>query len=82
MEEILKQILGEIKDLKVVQVKTDQKIDKLDTDISALKNEVKQVNKKVDSITEVVAKTMEEVTELKDKVEKQDVEIRVIRGGK
>ncbi len=82
MEEILKQILSEIKDLRANQAKTDQKIDKLDADVSAIKNEVKQVNKKVDNITEVVAKTTEDITELKGKVEKQDVEIRVIKGGK
>ena len=45
------------------------------------KEEFRQINKKIDSITNVVAKTMEDITELKDKVGKQDVEIRVIKGG-
>lgn len=78
MEEILKQILGKL-----------DKLDKLESDISAIKNDikgidndVKQINRKVDSITDAVAQTMENLTELKDKVEKQDVEIRVIKGGK
>lgn len=65
MEEVLKQILT--------------KLDKIEFDITAIKNDVKQIDKKVDSITEVVAKTMEDVTELKEKVENQDVEIRVIK---
>ena len=41
----------------------------------------RQLNKKIDGITEVVAKTMEDITELKSAVEKQQVEIRVIKGG-
>lgn len=45
------------------------------------KQEFRQINEKLNSIIEVVAKTMEDVTEMKDKIEKQDVEIRVIRGG-
>lgn len=76
MKEILKQILTKL-----------EKLDKMELDISAIKsdvkkidNDVKKIDKKVDSITEVVAKTMEDVTELKGKVEKQDVEIRVIKG--
>ena len=86
MEEILKQILGEIKEIKENQSKTDQKIealnDRIDLHGRSNKEEFKQLNRKIDSITEVVAKTMEEVTELKSKVEKQEVEIKVIKGGK
>jgi peptidoglycan hydrolase CwlO-like protein len=71
MEEALMQILTRL-----------EKLDKMELDISAIKNDVKKIDKKVDSITEVVAKTMEDVTELKRKAEKQDIEIRVIKGVK
>ena len=71
MEEILKQILGKL-----------DKLDKMESDIASIKTDIRQMDKKIDGITEVVAKTMEDITELKDKVEKQDVEIRVIKGGR
>jgi peptidoglycan hydrolase CwlO-like protein len=67
MEEVLNKILA--------------KLDKIELDVSAIKSDVKQLDKKVDGITVVVAKTMEDITELKSTVEKQDVEIRVIKGG-
>lgn len=81
MEETLKQILAKL-----------EKLDKIELDVAVVKNDVKQmdrsmkeefgkVNRKLDSITEAVMKTMEDITELKDKVEKQEVAIRVIRGG-
>lgn len=86
MEEILKQILHEIQGLKENQAKTDQKIDILNDRIELYdkrnKDELKQVSKKLDTITDAVATTMENITELKNTVEKQDVEIRVIKGGK
>ncbi len=97
MEEILKQILHEIQGLKENQDKlestmntgfsnTDRRIDNLSDRIEmhdkSNKEEFKQVSKKLDGITEVVAQTMEDITKLKDKVEKQDVEIRVIKGGR
>jgi hypothetical protein len=66
MEEVLNKILG--------------KLDKIELDVSAVKYDLKQQDKKIDGITKVVAKTMEDVTELKSTVEKQDVEIRVIKG--
>lgn len=71
MEEILKQILTRL-----------EKLDKIEFDITAIKNDVKQIDKKVDSITEVVAKTMEDVTGLKSQMEKQDIELKVLKGGK
>lgn len=58
-----------------------EKLDKIELDVSAVKTGVKQLDKKVDGVTEVVAKTMEDMTELKSVVEKQQVEIRVIKGG-
>ena len=61
MEEILKQILTKL-----------DKLDKMELDITSIKNDVKQIDKKLDSITEVVAKTMEDVTELQDTMKKQD----------
>ncbi len=67
MEEVLNKILA--------------KLDKIGLDVSTIKSDVKQLDKKVDGITVVVAKTMEDITELKSTVEKQNVEIRVIKGG-
>ena len=82
MEEILKEILGKINNL---ERKTDTGLTTINERIEMLdrgnKEEFGQLNRKIDGITDVVAKTMEDITELKDKVEKQDVEIRVIRGG-
>jgi hypothetical protein len=64
------------------------KLDKIELDISAIKNDVKLLgqdvkllNKKVDGITIALATAMEDITELKDKVEKQNVEICIIKGG-
>lgn len=86
MEEILKQMLTEIKGLKVTQANTDQKIealgDRIDAHDRSNKQEFKELNRKLDGITEVVAKTMEDMTGLKDKVEKQDVELKVLKGSK
>ena len=48
MEEVLKQILTKL-----------EKLDKMELDIEAIKNDVKKVDKKVDGITEVVAKNMQ-----------------------
>ena len=82
MEEILKEILNKINNL---ERKTDNGFTTINERIEMLdrgnKEEFRQINKKIDGITNVVAKTMEDITELKDIVEKQDVEIRVIKGG-
>ncbi len=67
MEEVLNKIL--------------EKLDKIEIDVTTVKNSVKQLDKKVDGITEVVARTIEDITDLKSMVEKQQVEIRVIKGG-
>ena len=58
-----------------------EKLDKIEIDVTTVKNSVKQLDKKVDGITEVVARTIEDITDLKSMVEKQQVEIRVIKGG-
>lgn len=67
MEEVLNKIL--------------EKLDKIELDVSTVKSSLKQLDKKVDGITVVVAKSMEDIIELKSTVEKQQVEIRVIKGG-
>ncbi len=69
MEEILKQILTKL-----------EKLDKMELDITAIKCDVKQIDKNVDNIIEVAAKTMEDVTELKEKSDRQKEERRVIKG--
>lgn len=83
MEEILKEILNKINNL---ERKTNTGFanitERIEMQDRSNKEEFRQLNKKIDGITDVVAKTMEDITELKDKVEKQDVEIRVIKGGK
>ncbi|KKW29287.1 MAG: hypothetical protein UY72_C0051G0001 [Candidatus Uhrbacteria bacterium GW2011_GWD2_52_7] len=71
MEEILKQILTKL-----------EKLDKIELDITAIKNDVKHIDTKLDSITEVVAQTMEDVSGLKSQMEKQDIELKVLVGGK
>lgn len=85
MEEILKQILAKLDkvELDVATMKNGvSRLDKMELDVAAIKNDIRQVDKKADNITDAVAKVMEDITELKGKVEKQDVEIRVIKGGK
>ncbi len=69
MEEILKQILTKL-----------EKLDKIELSVNAIKKDVKQIDAKLDGITEVVAKTMEEVTGLKAQIEKQDLELKVLSG--
>ena len=69
MEEMLKQILTKL-----------EKLDKIELSVKALKKDVKQIDTKLDGITEVVAKTMEEVTGLKTQIEKQDLELKVLSG--
>ncbi|HEX2947748.1 MAG TPA: hypothetical protein VHT96_17565 [Clostridia bacterium] len=49
MEEVLDKILS--------------KLDKIELDVSSIKNSVKQLDKKVDGVTEVVARTMEDIFE-------------------
>lgn len=72
MEEILKQILSKI----------DAIGERIDAHDKSNKQEFKELNKKLDGITEVVAKTMEDITGIKDKVDKQDTELKVLKGGK
>ncbi len=79
MEEILKQMLSEIKDIKRDQLNIS---DKLEAYNNSNKAEFKQLNTKINGMTDALAKVMEDITDLKSKVEKQDVEIRVIKGGK
>ncbi len=93
MEEILKEILEKLNNLERktdtglanLERKTDTGFASINDKIELLskgnKEEFRQLNKKIDGITEVVAKTMEDIVDLKGKVEKQDVEIRVIKGG-
>ncbi len=75
VEKVLNEILEKLYDLER----------KTDTGFAAVNERIgmldRQLNKKIDGITEVVAKTMEDITELKSAVEKQQVEIRVIKGG-
>lgn len=107
MEEILKQILTEMQELKANQAKTDQKLDSLGDRVDSLggrvdllgsrvdslgdridahdrsnREEFRKLDKKLDGITEVVAKTMEDITDIKVKLEKQDIELKVLKGGK
>ncbi|MGE5614478.1 MAG: hypothetical protein ACM3XR_08735 [Bacillota bacterium] len=82
MEEVLKEIIEKLNNL---ERKTDTGFAAVNERIGLMdksnKEEFRQLNKKIDVITEAVAKTMEDIVYLKEKVEKQDVEIRVIRGG-
>lgn len=83
MEELLKEILSKISNLeKKTDIGISNIAERIEMQDRSNKEEFRQLNRKIDSITNVVAKTMEDITELKDKVEKQDVEIRVIKGGK
>lgn len=75
MEVILKEILEKLNNL---ERKTDTGFATVNERIGMLD---RQINKKIDGITEVVAKIMEDIIELKSTVEKQQVEIRVIKGG-
>lgn len=72
MEEILKQILSKIDSLG----------ERIDAHDRSNKQEFREINRKLDGISEVVAKTMEDITELKDKVDKQDIELKVLKGGR
>ncbi len=84
MEEVLNKILEKLDkiELDVFTVKSGQeKLDKIELEVSTIKSNLKQLDKKVDGIIEVVAKTMEDINGLKSTVEKQQVEIHVIKGG-
>jgi len=83
MEEILKQILEKLNNMETTMNDNFNSLnDRLDMHDKSNKQEFKLISKKLDSITDAVATTMENITELKSTVEKQDVEIRVIKGGK
>ena len=83
MEEILKQILEKLNNMETTMNDNFNNLnDRIEMHDKSNKQEFKEINKKLDSITDAVAMTMENVTDLKSKVEKQDVEIRVIKGGR
>lgn len=69
MDKILEQILTKL-----------EKLDKIEMDVAVVKSDIKKLDKKIDGITDVVAKTMEDITEIKGRIEEQDIEIRVIKG--
>lgn len=54
--------------------------ERLDAHIRSNKHDFKQINKKLDAITLVVAKTMEDVTDIKSKIEIHDNELKVLKG--
>ena len=72
MEEILKQILTKIDVL-------GNRINILD---STTREGFRRLDKKIDSISEVVAKTMEDVVGIKEHMEKQDMELISLKGGR
>lgn len=78
MEELSKQILIKLEKLESIE----NKIDRIELEISALNNTSKQMDSKIDSITNVVANLMEDMTEVKANINEQEVEIKVIKGGK
>ncbi|MFZ5987850.1 MAG: hypothetical protein ACOYWZ_12090 [Bacillota bacterium] len=78
MEEILRQMLNKLEKLEIIA----NKIDRIESDISALNNTSKQMDNKIDSITNVVANLMEGMTEVKANIKEQEVEIKVIKGGR
>ena len=86
MDKVLEQILTKLEKLDKIEqdvqkVKQDvARLDKIEMDIAAVKNDVKKMDKKIDGIADAVAKTMEDITEIKDRLEEQNVEIRVIKG--
>jgi hypothetical protein len=59
-----------------------EKLDKIELDVVAVKNDIRQIGRKVDNISEVVAKTMEDVVELRGQLEKQDIELKVLKGAR
>lgn len=79
VEEVLKEILEKLNSL---EGKTDTGFAVMNERIGILdsgnKKELIELHRKIDSIHEVVAKTMEDIVDLKGKVEKQEVEICVI----
>lgn len=77
MEETLKQILNKLEKLESIE----NKIDRIESDISTLNTTSKRMDSKIDSITNAVANLMEDMTEVKDNITKQEVEIKVIKGG-
>ena len=70
MEEALKQILTKIDVL-------GDRISILD---STTREGFRRLDKKIDSISEVVAKTMEDVVGIKEHMEKQDMELMSLKG--
>ena len=82
MEEMLKQILTKLEKLDKIDHSIVVLSERLDAHDRSNKEEFRKLDKKLDSITEVVAKTMEDVSGLKTQVEKQDFELKVLAGGK
>ncbi len=72
MEEILKLILTKIEVLG----------ERMEAHDRSNKEEFRKLDKKIDDITVVVAQNMEEVSGLKSQMEKQDIELKVLKGGK
>lgn len=72
MEEALKQILTKIDVL-------GDRINILD---STTREGFRRLDKKIDSMSEVVAKTMEDVVGIKEHMEKQDIELISLKGGR
>lgn len=70
MEEALKQILTKIDVL-------GDRISILD---STTREGFRRLDKKIDSMSEVVAKTMEDVVGIKEHMEKQDMELMSLKG--
>lgn len=93
MEEILKEILSKIENLgeridahdksnKEIVSKIEILGERIEAHDKSNKDEFRKIDKKLDGVTEVVAKTMEDVTELNSKVEKQEIEFKVFMGAK
>lgn len=78
MEEILKQILNKLEKLESIE----NKLDRIESDISVLNSTSKQMDNKIGSISNAVANLMEDMTEVKTNIKDQEVEIKVIKGGK
>jgi peptidoglycan hydrolase CwlO-like protein len=69
-------------EIKRVSVKVDGLDDKLKIHDRNNRDDYEKLDKKIDSISNVVANTMEDVTAINMKLEKQGFEIKVLKGGK
>lgn len=79
MEEILKQILNKLDTLEKGQQNTDNKLDKMQADISSLKTDNKEIYSKLDMLINTVADVKEDITANSLRIQLVDNKIKAVK---